>query len=70
MEKIGKLVTLLVPRRKDGHPTEAVGKVFIEFEHENFAIVAYLLLQGKVYDRRDVRVDFYDAHLFADKVLS
>ena len=44
MEKIGKLVSFVVPRLKDGYQREAVGKVFCEFEHENYAIVAYLLL--------------------------
>lgn len=68
MEKIGKLVSLLVPRQKDKHSIESIGKVYLEFEHENYAIVCYLLLQGKQYDGMDVRVEFYDAHLFADKI--
>lgn len=68
VEKIGKPVSIVIPRRKDGHPDEAVGKVYVEFEHENYSIVAYLLLGGKVYDGRETKVEFYDAHLFADKV--
>ena len=44
MEKIGKIISFLVPRKKDNHPVESIGKVYLEFEHENYAIVGYLLL--------------------------
>jgi splicing factor U2AF subunit len=50
LDKIGKVISLLVPRKKDNHPEEAVGRVYVEFENENYSIVAYLLLQGKQYD--------------------
>lgn len=69
IEKIGKVVSLVVPRKKDKYPEEAVGRVYAEFEHEHYAIIAYLMLQGKQYDGKDIRVEFYDAHLYADKIL-
>jgi len=59
----------VVPRRKEGNSEDSVGRVYVEFEHENYAIVAYLLLQGKVYDNREIRVEFYDARLYADKII-
>lgn len=68
VEKIGKLVSFVIPRKKDGFSDDAIGRVYCEFEHENYAIVAFLLLQGKVYDNRELRVEFYDAHLYADKI--
>lgn len=68
MEKIGKLVSFVVPRKKDNHSADAVGRVYLEYEHENYAMVGYLLLQGKQYDGIELRVEFYDAHLYADKI--
>ena len=44
MEKIGKIVSLIIPRKKDKYSDEAIGKVYVEFEHENYAIVAYLMV--------------------------
>jgi splicing factor U2AF subunit len=33
IEKIGRLISMVVPRRKDGY-NEGIGKVFVEFENE------------------------------------
>lgn len=68
LEKIGRVVNLIIPRIKDNHPDESVGRIYVEFENENYAIIAYLLLQGKKYDNKDIGIEFYDAHLFADQV--
>ena len=47
LEKIGRVVSLVIPRIKDGMPEESVGRVYVEFENENYGIIAFLLLQGK-----------------------
>ena len=44
IEKIGKIVSLIIPRKKDKQSEESVGKVYIEFEHENYAVVGFLML--------------------------
>jgi hypothetical protein len=44
LEKIGRVVNLIIPRIKDNHPDESVGRIYVEFENENYAIIAYLLL--------------------------
>jgi len=44
LEKIGRVVNLIIPRLKDNHPDESVGRIYVEFENENYAIIAYLLL--------------------------
>lgn len=33
IEKIGRLISMVVPRKKDGY-SEGIGKVFVEFENE------------------------------------
>lgn len=33
IEKIGRLVSMIIPRKKDGY-NEGIGKVYVEFENE------------------------------------
>ncbi|CAD8062901.1 unnamed protein product [Paramecium primaurelia] len=66
IEKIGRLISMVVPRKKDGY-SEGIGKVFVEFENEQFAKIAIILLQNKKYDGREIDISFYDPRLYADK---
>ena len=44
LEKIGRIVNLIIPRRRDECDESALGKVYVEFENEKYAIIAYILL--------------------------
>lgn len=68
LQKIGKIVSLVIPRLKDECEESAVGKVYVEFENEKYATIALILLGGKFYDGNEIYVDFYDAGLYADKI--
>ena len=68
MSKIGRIVSLIIPRLKDESEEGSIGKVYVEFENEKYAMIAYVLLVGKIYDGNEINVDFYDAALYADKI--
>lgn len=54
IEKIGRLVSFIIPRRCEGYEESALGRVYAEFENENYAKIAMILLTGKSYDGKEI----------------
>lgn len=67
VEKIGRLLSMVIPRRKDGCH-EGVGKVFVEFENEQYAKLGVIFLNGQRYDGKELAVTFYDPRHYSDKM--
>jgi hypothetical protein len=44
LEKIGRIVNLIIPRKRDDCDESALGKVYVEYENEKYAVIAYILL--------------------------
>jgi len=63
-----KVVHIVIPRIKDGHPPNAEGLIFVEFDSPYGASQASRALIGRKFSERVVVVEFFDEHLYARRI--
>ena len=54
----GKVVSLVIPRAKDGYPQSNEGLIFAEFYEASMARTCAIALSGRKFDSRIVMVDY------------
>lgn len=54
----GKVISLVIPRVKDGYPASNEGLIFVEFYEASMARTCAIALSGRKFDSRIVIVDY------------
>ena len=60
----GKVVSLVIPRAKDGYPQSNEGLIFVEFYDAAMARTCAIALSGRKFDSRIVIVDYVSVVLY------
>jgi len=68
--KHGAVLSVAIPRPKDGRNAASVGKVFVEFEKEEGSHKAATALGGRKFGDNIVGADFFDETKYANKDFS
>jgi splicing factor U2AF subunit len=54
----GRVMSIVIPRERDGYPSSAVGSIFVEFSDDNMSRAAAMALSGRKFAERTVMVDY------------
>lgn len=54
----GRVLSVVIPRMKDGFPPSSEGLIFVEFQDANLARTCAISLSGRKFDSRVVIVDY------------
>jgi splicing factor U2AF 65 kDa subunit len=57
----GKVLTVIIPRVKEGYPPSNEGLIFVEFQEAAMARTCAIALSGRKFDSRVVIVDYVSA---------
>jgi len=63
------VLTVIIPRVKDGHPSGTEGSVFVEFADVESAKRSAKSLKGRKFAEQIVIVNYYDEIRFSNRVL-
>lgn len=62
----GQVLTVIIPRVKEGYPPSNEGLIFVEFQEASMARTCAIALSGRKFDSRVVIVDYVSAFNTAD----
>lgn len=65
----GPVISVIIPRAKDGYPLSAEGSVFVEFRDADAARRAALSLRGRKFEDRLVAVNYVRILFFKNLLL-
>jgi RNA recognition motif-containing protein len=57
-EEFGPVVSVVIPRIKDGYPPSTEGYIYVEFSHVETARIAGMALNGRKFADRTVQVNY------------
>lgn len=69
MEQHGRVISVTIPREKDGYAGAAIGRIFVEYADPAQARIAGIALSSKKFGDKVVQADYYSEESYAAKRL-
>jgi len=57
-EKTGRVLSMIIPRFKDGYPQEEQGNIYVEFDSSTVATTCAVKMTGRKFGDQAITVDF------------